>query len=126
MDGTSLSRERDAAKESEEFSWAEFASFQVRRTMIPSRKRVTGRSIDEETSQPSQFVPHIKLNAAIHASSESQYIDADNIRRETFRQRNVYGHSSNSSIARLLYSESTESSLAVEPVAEVIETGYCL
>jgi len=93
----------------------------VRRSTIPSRQRVTGRSVDEESSQPSRFVPHIKLNAATHASTESEHIDVDLIHREKFRQRSVYGHSSDSSVARLLYSQSSPSA---KPVAEVLDTGY--
>lgn len=110
------------ARESEDFAWAEFASFQVRRTVILRRLRVTGRSVDEETSsQPSQFVPHIKMNAASHAGSESEHVDVDCIRREKFRQHNIHGHSSDSSVARLLCGVSSP---AVEPVAEIVETGY--
>ena len=97
----------------------------MRRTAIPRRQRVAGRTVDEETSSrvPSPFVPHIRLSAATGASTESEPVDVDRICREKFRQRNVHGHSSDSSVARLL---SSQSSPAVEPVAEVTDTGYCI
>jgi len=118
LHGSPLSREHALGEES---AWAEFTSFQVRRTTTPRRQQVAGRSVDEETSQTSQFVPHIKLNAVNRASTESEHVDVDGIRREKFRQRNVHGHSSDSSVARLLYSQSSP---AVQPIPEVIETGY--
>ena len=90
--------------------------------MIPRRKWVAGRSTAEETSEPSQFVPHIKLNAATNASTESEHVDVDSIRREKFRQHNVHGHSSDSSVARLLHGQSAAES-AAEPDDDVIETG---
>jgi len=101
--------------------WAEFSSYQVRRTQIPRRRKVTGSSVDQESSsQPPQFVPHVKPNAAISASIESEHVDTYGIHRERFRQRNVHGHASDSSIATLLYGQSAPE---IEPTADVVETG---
>ena len=111
----------DEAGVTEESAWAEFTSFQVRRSTIPHRQRVAGRSVGEESSEPTPFIPHIKMNAATNASTESEPVDVDGIRRVKFHQRNVHGHSSDSSVARLLYGHAaveTESD-----AADVIETG---
>jgi len=80
--------------------------------------------VDKETSEPSSFVPHVKLNAVTNASTESERIDMDSILREKFRQRNVHGHSSDSSVAKLLYGQSTTESAI--PDTDVIETGLVL
>jgi len=108
---------------SDESAWAEFTSFQVHRTTIPHRQQAVGRSVDEESLEPSPFVPHIKFSAANNASTESQHVDMDDVRREKFRQHNVHGHSSDSSVARLLYGQSATET---EPVTDVIEPGPVL
>jgi len=105
--------------------WAEFTSFQVRRTSIPRRQHVAGRSVDAETTteQFSSFVPHIKLNAASNASTESEQVDIDGILREKFRQRNVHGHSSDSSVAGILYGQPPAE---VVSDIDVVESGLLL
>jgi len=104
-DGFFGKKEGGASGINDELAWAELTSFQVRRTTIPRRQRVAGRSVDKETLEPSSFVPHIKLNALTNASTESEPSDVDRVRTERFRQRNVHGHSSDSSVARLLYGQ---------------------
>ena len=109
---------------SEESSWAEFTSFQVRRPAIPRRQHVAGRSVDAETTtERSTFVPHVKLNATSNASTESEQVDVDGVRREKFRQHNVHGHSSDSSVARILYGQSSAEAVCD---TDVVETGLVL
>jgi len=81
-----------------------------------------GRSVDEETVEQSHFIPHIKMNALTNASTESQHVDVDAIRRDKFRQRNVHGHSSDSAVAKLLH---FEAATETEPAAaDVLEPGF--
>jgi len=64
------------------------------------------------------------MNAGTNASTESEHVDIDGIRREKFRQRNMHGHSSDSSVARLLHGHiatKTETD-----AADVIETGLVI
>ena len=103
--------------------WTEFTRFQVHR-----RRKVAGRSVSEQTSQTLCVRPHVTLNAVTNASTESEHIDVDYILREKFHQRNVHGHSSDSSVAILLYGKSaaeTEPAADVE-IDAVIETGPVL
>ena len=95
-------------------SWAEFTSFQVRRTTTPRRPAAS------ERSHPALFEPRIKLSAEANASAESKAVDADAVRLEKFRQRNVHGHSSDSSVAMLLYGQAATD---VEPHSDVTELG---
>ena len=60
------------------------------------------------------------MNPSTNASAESDHVDMDEVRREKFRQRNVHGHSSDSSVARLLCGQSATET---EAVVEVAETG---
>jgi len=113
-------REGGSSGIGEESAWTEFTSFQVRRTPIPRRQRVVGRSVGEETSESSSFMPRVKMNATTNASTESEYVDVDDLRREKFRQRNVHGHSSDSSVARILYGQSVAETV---PDTDVVEPG---
>ena len=80
--------------------------------------------MDEETSALAPLLPHIKVNAVTNASTESEHVDVDGIRTEKFRQRNVHGHSSDSSVARLLHGHiAAETEL---DAADVIETGLVI
>ena len=118
--GSSDKRDGDVFGYSEDSAWAEFTSFQVRRTPRLLRQHVAGRSVDDETLEQSSCVPHIKLSTEINASTESEYVDVDRLRRERFWQRNVHGHSTDSSVARLLYGQSVTE---MEPDTDVVETG---
>ena len=118
--GSSDKRDGGVFGYNEDSAWAEFTSFQVQRTPRPLCQRVAGRSVDEETLEQSSCVPHTKLSTEINASTESEYVDVDRLRRERFRQRNIHGHSADSSVARLLYGQSVTE---MEPDTDIVATG---
>jgi hypothetical protein len=45
----------------------------------------------------------VRSVAGRHASKESEFVDMDAVRRRKFLQHNVFGHSSDSTVQRLLY-----------------------
>ncbi|XP_041349185.1 gamma-tubulin complex component 6-like [Gigantopelta aegis] len=67
-----------------------------------------------------------KSSALMYATKESEYVDENEVRVKKFKERNVYGHSTDSSVQRLLYGVKTGSSdqqtdadkSAVMPLAE--------
>lgn len=91
--------------------WADFSSYQVRRSFVPRRRRVDGQSVDKESCRDdageAQLPPrsHIKMSKSMSAITESEHVDHDAVRRQRFQVRNVHGHMSDSSIQKLLYGD---------------------
>nr|KAG5711382.1 hypothetical protein BaRGS_006079 [Batillaria attramentaria] len=77
---------------------SEFREFAVR----PNIRMHKTRSATAETAEQVDK-PLIHISKEFHASKESEYKDWDGIRRKRFQEQNVYGHSSNSTVQRLLY-----------------------
>jgi len=108
---------------SRESDWADFTSYQVRRTSIPRRKQVAGQSVDLESASSSEagVTPrsHIHMSKSMNAMTESQFVDVDLLRKQRFLTQNVHGHVSDSSVQRLLYAVVPEKDLD----GSCIETG---
>lgn len=60
---------------------------------------------ENDIDGPSTFRPHIRINEKWHASMESAHVDVDQNRLEKFKAHNVYGHSSDSTVQKLLYGD---------------------
>ena len=73
------------------FDESDFGCFLVR-----PRHKKTG----DETDRPG-----VAMNRDRYSTKESEYIDYDKIRLEKFKAMNVHGHSSDSTVQRLLYGE---------------------
>lgn len=69
---------------------------------IPRRKTVGNRSVDEQTKEIKKR-RHVKLFEDKHASIQSELIDNDARRLEVFKLKNTKGHSSDSTIQKLIY-----------------------
>uniref|UniRef100_A0A0L8GTH3 Gamma-tubulin complex component n=1 Tax=Octopus bimaculoides TaxID=37653 RepID=A0A0L8GTH3_OCTBM len=54
------------------------------------------------TSQPPQVKTHNKMSSTMSATTESEPTDDDASKRARFKQRNIHGHSSDSTIQKLL------------------------
>ena len=80
---------------------SEFKSFAI----APKRRKVKGASATAESEESDVFRPKIRINEYGHASIESTYEDLDRKRLQRFRERNIHGHSSESSAQKLLYGE---------------------
>ncbi|KAK3580164.1 hypothetical protein CHS0354_030279 [Potamilus streckersoni] len=61
------------------------------------------RSATSETKEEESFKPKIRMNDKMSATKESERIDVDQIRLEKFRQRNIHGHASDSTVEKLIY-----------------------
>ena len=73
------------------FDESDFGCFLVR-----PRHKKTGDETD---------LPGVAMNRDRYSTKESEYIDYDKIRLEKFKAMNVHGHSSDSTVQRLLYGE---------------------
>lgn len=51
----------------------------------------------------SQVKPHNKMSSHMSSTTESESVDREKLLRERFKQRNVHGHSSDSTVQKLLY-----------------------
>lgn len=56
-------------------------------------------------SQSAAFKPMIRVDKHKHSSRESEFVDLDERRLKKFRIRNIHGHSSDSTVQKLLYGE---------------------
>lgn len=78
---------------------SDWRSYQVK----PHQKRVKGQSVDTQSADERSVIPRLKSGGAMFASKESEFVDHDVVRLQKFRQQNLFGHSSDSSVQRLLY-----------------------
>lgn len=76
------------------------------------RRKVEGQDAGMETVQV-ESKPVIKSSATMQASTESEYIDHDAHRLSKFRNQNVYGHASDSSVQKLLYGKNYGQTVSV-------------
>ena len=69
------------------------------------KKKVDGQSAtkESETTDGGEFRPQIRMHEDRNAWKESERVDTDATRLEKFKQRNMFGHASHSSVERLLY-----------------------
>lgn len=75
------------------FSDVDFGCYQIK----PNRKR------NKEDDPDGAY--GVGMNRNMYATKESEYIDFDQKRMDKFKATNVHGHSSDSSVQRLLYGE---------------------
>ncbi|XP_005101891.1 gamma-tubulin complex component 6 [Aplysia californica] len=70
-------------------------------------------SKESDIAASDKFRPGIRIQGHRNASTESQQVDENVVAIKRFRQRNVKGHSSDSSVQKLLYGDAS-----LEPVVE--------
>ena len=70
---------------------------------IRPRIRMNKKMSATAESQATVVRPVIKSSAVMHATKESEPVDENEVRVKRFKVRNVYGHSTDSSVQRLLY-----------------------
>jgi hypothetical protein len=108
-----LKRSGPFGASTQSIDWADFTSYQVRRSFVPRRRRVDGQSVDRESVQVPDDIGEpripprslIKMSKSMSAIKESDRVDHEAIRRERFQIRNVHGHMSDSTIQKLLYGD---------------------
>ena len=70
----------------------------------PRIKMNKARSATKESSPDEGPVrPGIKMSGKMHSTKESDYVDMDLKRTQMFKERNVYGHATDSTVQKLLY-----------------------
>ena len=70
----------------------------------PRIKMNKARSATKESSPDAEPVrPGIKMSGKMHSTKESDYVDMDLKRTQMFKERNVYGHATDSTVQKLLY-----------------------
>lgn len=67
------------------------------------RKRVANLQVNDESVPVVTKPKSIQMVADMYASKESDHVDVDQIRLQKFRERNVQGHASKSTVEKLLY-----------------------
>ena len=70
---------------------------------IKPKIRISKSMSATKETEEIQTKSKIKFSEKMHATKESGYVDHDQMRLEKFRQQNLYGHASDSSVERLLY-----------------------
>ena len=68
----------------------------------PHVKRRKGQFASRETEE---VVPKVRARGEMYATKESEFVDVDGIRLQRFREQNVKGHSTDSTVEKLLYGE---------------------
>ena len=80
---------------------SDYKTFQVK---PHRRKKVAGRGV-EQLSEEVVYRAGVRVNPAHHPSVESSGLDIDKERLERFKQMNVKGHASDSTVQKLLYGQ---------------------
>lgn len=71
---------------------------------IKSRIRINRKQTANTESENAQIdIPRIKMSDKMSATKESEYIDYEEMRLQMFKERNVHGHATDSTVQRLLY-----------------------
>ncbi|KAK3103352.1 hypothetical protein FSP39_018661 [Pinctada imbricata] len=83
---------------------------------IKMNKKMSATKESEEIQTKSK----IKFSEKMHATKESEFVDFDQMRLEKFRQQNIAGHASDSTIQRLLYGIGLEKAENI-PTGEQVE-----
>ena len=73
-------------------------------TVKPGIRMLKNRGANIESEEQVDR-PLIRSVTGRHANLESEYVDVEGIRRKRFLQQNVFGHSSDSTVQRLLYGD---------------------
>ena len=68
----------------------------------PHVKRRKGQFASRETEE---VAPNVRARGEMYATKESEFVDVDGIRLQRFREQNVKGHSTDSTVEKLLYGE---------------------
>ena len=75
------------------------------------RRKIAGQFAERESDHEEVYRPHIKMNKDMNVNKMSEEQDTAELNRIKFQQQNIHGHSSNSTIQRLLYGRRNEESL---------------
>lgn len=71
---------------------------------IKPRIRINRKQTANTESENTQTgIPRIKMSDKMSATKESEYIDYEHMHVQMFKERNVHGHATDSSVQRLLY-----------------------
>lgn len=98
------------------FASKESVQEDIRKPMIKISEKMYSTKESAQTSEDHIVKPHIKMSQTRSSTMESVPVDLDAITRKRFLQRNVHGHSSQSTVQKLLYGEKGENK--GKPVAE--------
>ncbi|CAL1527089.1 unnamed protein product [Lymnaea stagnalis] len=91
--------ERHASMES---SYKDFSI----KPQVRMNKNMSASKESEDSPKSFKHRPHIRVLAHRNASIESQQVDENDLKRKRFLSRNAKGHSSDSTVQRLLYGDS--------------------
>ena len=91
-----LKRQRDRHANLE----SDFRDFAIKPRIHMHRTRSATAETEEQADRPTtRSIP------GRSATMESEYVDMDGIRRQRFQEQNMFGHSSDSTVQRLLYGD---------------------